>query len=39
VHRRTKLARDRGLAGTVQWALGYEDPRQWPGLRQLASAS
>ncbi len=38
VQRRTDLARDRGLGGTVQWALGYEDPRQWPGLRQLASA-
>jgi spore germination protein YaaH len=38
VHHRTALARQWGLAGTVQWALGYEDPAQWPGLRQQALA-
>jgi spore germination protein YaaH len=37
LHRRTELARRNGLGGTVQWALGYEDPQQWPGLRHIAS--
>jgi spore germination protein YaaH len=38
VHRRAELARRHGLGGTVQWALGYEDPQQWPGLRQIAAS-
>jgi spore germination protein YaaH len=38
LQQRTALARRHGLGGTVQWALGYEDPNQWAAIRRLASA-